>query len=170
MCGTARDIQGCIANLRQFKEEYVLKIQLLESVYDLPIASPTLEEEAALLSKPPEAQVTTTHPPGHEEWASNSESAAGLGEAMTEPQGMQRCPPQPGFESLPLEQDVSLIWVPNLGEAQSLLTQVGVMSVVIYRNEITGKLENEYEYQYLKPLHLELPNPRPKIIRLRAIK
>ena len=35
----------------------------------------------------------------HEEQAPESESAASLGEAVTEPQGMQKCPPPPGFES-----------------------------------------------------------------------
>ena len=44
-----------MANLMWFKQEDALDILLLEPMDDLPIASPTLEEEATLLSKPPEA-------------------------------------------------------------------------------------------------------------------
>ena len=39
-----------------------MDILLLEPVDSLRLASPTPEEEAVLLSKPQEAQVTVTHP------------------------------------------------------------------------------------------------------------
>ena len=124
---------------------------------------------AMLLSECPEAQVTSTHPLGHKEWDPKPESAAEFGEAVTEPQGMQRCPPPPGFGSLPPKQYISLIGVPNLDESQSLLTPVIALSVVIYRTEITGKLKYEYETQSVKHLHPESPNPRPKITELWVI-
>ena len=110
--------------------------------------------------------MTATHLPRCKEGAPKPESAARLGEAVTEPQGTCRCPPPPGFISPLPEQDISLIRVPNLDEAQSLLTPVGAMSMVIYRKEITGKLQYEYETQYPEILHPELPNPGPKVIEL----
>ena len=79
MCGTVRDLQGCMTNLMQFEEENIWEIPLLKPADDLSIASPTLEEEAALLGEPWEAWATTTCPLRHEEWAPKPESAARLG-------------------------------------------------------------------------------------------
>ena len=112
---------------------------------------------------PTEAQATATHPFMCKEWAPKPESEAGLGEAVTEPQGMWRCPPPPGFESLPLEQDVPLAGVPNPDEGQSLLRPVGTMSIVVYKNKITGDLEYEYVTQFLKPLCVKSPIHRLKL-------
>ena len=55
ICNAGRDYQGCMANLMWFEEEDVLEIPLVEPTDDLSIVSPTLEEEATLLSKPAEA-------------------------------------------------------------------------------------------------------------------
>ena len=87
-----------MANLMQFAEEDILEIPLVEPTDDMTIVSPTLEEEVTLLSKPPEAQATATCPLRHEEKAPKSESAARLGEAVTEPQSMQKCPLPLRFE------------------------------------------------------------------------
>ena len=148
----------------QFEEEDVLDIPLLEHMDDLPIASLTHEEEALLLSEYLEAQATATCPLRHREWAPEPESAARLGEAATEPQGMWRCQQPPGFESLPLEQDIPLIWVPDPDEAQSLLTPVSTMGTVVYKNEVMGDLKYEYMTQFLKLLHSESPDHRPKLL------
>ena len=70
-----------------FEEEDVLEILLLKPVDDLPLASLIPQEEAVPLIEPQEAQVTAMHPPGCKEQALKPKSAAGLGEAVTEPQG-----------------------------------------------------------------------------------
>ena len=67
LCGAARDLQRCMTNLMWFEEEDILEIPLLEPADNLPIASLTLEEEATLLGKSQEAQVTATYPPGCED-------------------------------------------------------------------------------------------------------
>ena len=85
---------------------------------------------------------------------------------MTKPQGMWVYLPPPGFESPLPEQDVALIRIPNLEEAQSILMPVGTVSMVVYKNEVMCNLEYKYETHYLKPLHLESPNHRPKITEL----
>ena len=108
-----------------------------------------------LPGKPQEAKATAICPPRHEEWAPKPKSTAWLGEAATEPQGAQVCLPPPGFKSLPPEQDIPLIWVPDPVEVQSILTPVSTMSLVVYRNESTGGLKYEYETQYPEPLHPE---------------
>ena len=88
MCGAARDLQGCMANLMWFEEGDILEIPLLEPTDDLPIASPTPEEEASLLGEPQEAQATATCPSRHKEWAPKPKDAAKLMETATESQGM----------------------------------------------------------------------------------
>ena len=88
MCGAARDLQGCVANLMWFMEEDILDIPLLEPADDLPLVSLIPEEEAMLLSEPQEAQVIATYPPGHEEWVLKPKSTAKLGEAATDLQGI----------------------------------------------------------------------------------
>ena len=40
------------------------------------------------------------------------------------------------------------------------------MNIVLYRNELTGAIENEYKTQFLEPLHPELPDNGPKITEL----
>ena len=79
MCSTGRDLQGCVANLMQFEEEIVLEMLLLEPTDDLPIVSPTPEEEATLLDESQEAQVSTTSPLMHEEQAPEPKNVARLG-------------------------------------------------------------------------------------------
>ena len=59
MCGMSQDLQVCMANLMEFREENVLKIPLLDSMDNVPIASLTLLEEYALLEEPQVAQATT---------------------------------------------------------------------------------------------------------------
>ena len=75
-----------MANLMWFEED-VLDIPLLEPSDDLQIASPTPEEEAALLGEPQEAQATATCHPRHEEWASEPKDAAKQMETAAESQG-----------------------------------------------------------------------------------
>ena len=113
------------------EEEDILEILLLEPRDNLPIASLILEEESVLLGWAPEAQLIATHPHRHKECAPEPESVARLGEALTELQGMWRCPPPPGFKSQLPGQDIPLIGVSDLDKAQSLLTPVGAMSLVI---------------------------------------
>ena len=43
---------------------------------------------------------------------------------------------------------------------------LGTMSVVVYKNKIIGDHQYEYETQYLRPQHLELPDHGPKITEL----
>ena len=85
MCSATMDLQGCMANLMWFQEEDILEIPLLEPAYDLPIASPTLEEGTLPISKTPEAQATATCPLGCEEWAPETESAASFGNSDRAP-------------------------------------------------------------------------------------
>ena len=87
MCGTARDLQGCMAILMWFREGNVLEILLLEPMDDLAIASLTPEEKAVLLGEPQEAQATTAYPPECKEWAPEPEDAAKLMETAAESQG-----------------------------------------------------------------------------------
>ena len=138
----------------QFVEEDVLD--------DLQLACPTPEEETTLLCKSQEAEAAPACPPRHEEWAPKPENAGKQMEAVKEPQGMQVCPPPPGFESLPPEQDIPFIRIPDLDEARSVLMPVHTMSMVVYKNDIMGNLKYEYETHYLEPLHLESPNHRCK--------
>ena len=150
-------------NLIQFMEEDVLDAMLLEPVDDWQLVSPTPEVETTLLCEPQEAEAEATCPPWHEEWAPEPENAAKQMEMVTEPQGMQVCLPPPGFKSPPPEQDIPLIWIPNPDEAQSGLTPVSTMNMVVYENEIMGNLGYEYKTHYLEPLQLESPDHRPKI-------
>ena len=149
MYSTARDLQGGMANLVQFEQDDILEILLLEPTDDLPIVSPTLEEEAAFISEPPEAQATATCPLRCVEWAPKPESVARMGEAVTESQGMWKCPPLPGFDLLPPEHDVPLIGVPDPNEVHSILMPVSTISLIVYRNEITGDLKYKCKTQYL---------------------
>ena len=155
-----------MANLMWFLEEDILDILLLEPAGDQPLASPTPEEEATLLSKPQEVQATAPCPPGLERWAPDPEDAAKLREVVTEPQGMQVCPQPLGFKPLSPLEDVPLIGIPNPDEVQSLLMPVSTVSMAMYKNEITDDLKYEFETQFLEPLHSESPNHRPKITKL----
>ena len=93
-----------------------------------------------------------------------SQNADKLREVVTEPQGPWVCPPPPGFKSLPSEQDVPLIRIPNPDEVQSTLT--GAMNIVMYRNKVMSDIKYEYETQFLEPLYPEMPDHRPKITEL----
>ena len=166
MCGAARDLQECMTNLMQHREEDILDAMLLEPVDDQQLTSQTQKEETMLLSEPQEAEAAATHPLRCEEWAPEPEKAAKQKEAVTEPQGALVHLPLPGFESLPPEQDILLIRIPNLEEVQSVLMPVGTMSMVVYKNKVIGNLEYEYETHYLKPLCLDSPNHRPKVTEL----
>ena len=98
MCGTARDLQGCMASLMWFKRRMSWRSPLLKSVGNMLVMSPTPAEEAALLDEPQEAQVTATCPITCEEQAPEPQSVARLGETATEPQDMWMHPlPPPGF-------------------------------------------------------------------------
>ena len=88
MCGTARDLQGCTANLLLFEEENILEIPLLEPTNDLSIVSLTPEEKAVLLGESQEAQVIMACPPRHKEWDPEPKNTAKLMETATESQGM----------------------------------------------------------------------------------
>ena len=66
---------------------------------------------------------------------------------------------------LPLE-DAPLIGIPNPDEAQSVLIPISTMSMAVYKNEVMSNLKYEYKTHYLKPLHPESHNHRPKITTL----
>ena len=113
------------------------------------------------LGEPCEAQVAAAHPPRCKTQAPKPNNAAKLMESATKPQVMQVCLPPPGLESLPPEQDISLIGIPNPDGAQSALMPVSAISMVVYKNEVTGNLQYEYEIHYLRPLCQDSPNHRP---------
>ena len=153
VCGAVKDLQGCMANLMWLMEEDVLDIPLLEPVDDLLLATLTPEEEATLLCESQEAQATATCSPRNKEWAPESKSTAKLGEAATELQGMQVCPPPPGFESLPL--DVPLIGIPNPDEVLSTLSPISTMNVVLYKSEVMGDPKYEYKTFFISRLYTQ---------------
>ena len=155
-----------MTNLMWFGEEDDLNAMLLEPVDNWQLASPTLEEETALLGEPKEAQATAACPPWHEEQAPKPKNVAKLREAVIEPWGTEVCLPPPGFESPLPEPDVPLIGIPNLDEAQSVLMPVSTMSVVVYKNEVMGNLEYEYKIHYPEPLCPGPPDHGPKITNL----
>ena len=141
---------------------------------DLPIVSPTPEEDATLLVEPKEPQVTTTCLPWHEKQAPKLKDAAKLMETATESQGTQVCPLlSPGFELPPrgsepplLEEDDPLIRIPNPEEAHFVLKPICAINLIIFGNELMGDIKYEYETQFLEFLHPESPYPRPNITEL----
>ena len=76
MCGTARDLQECMTNLMWFVEEDILETVLLEPKDDRQLASPTPEEETALLSESQEAKAAATLLLRCKEWAPKPQDAA----------------------------------------------------------------------------------------------
>ena len=141
MCGTARDLQECMTNLMWFVEEDILETTLLEAEDNQQLVSPTPEEETTLLGELQEAEAAAACPPRQKEWAPEPKKAAKLREVVTEPQGMQVCLLPQGFESLPPLEDIPQIGIPNPDEAQSVLTPVSTMNMVVYMNKITGNLK-----------------------------
>ena len=151
ICGAARDLQGCMANLMWFEEGDVLEIPLLEPTDDLPIASQTSQEDAALPGEPQETQATAACPPRHIEWAPEPKDVAKPVETATQSQGMQVHPlPPPGSGPLPpasepplTEEDDPLIRIPDPEAAHVALTPISAMNMIIFRNELTGNIEYE---------------------------
>ena len=139
---------------------------MLECGDDIPTASPTPKEEAALLDEP---QVTATSPALCDEKSPKPEDVAGPEETATGPQGVQvHLPLPPGFGPLPAEPEPPLlkkheilIRVPNLeGEAWPTLMPKGAMNFIVFRNECT--IEYEYETHILESLGLNLADSRQK--------
>ena len=79
------------------------------------------------------------------------------------------CLPSPGFESLPPEQGVPPIGIPDQDGAQSALMSISAMTMVVHKNEVKGNLEYEYETHYLGPLCPESPEHGPTITELLVV-
>ena len=144
MYGVARDLQRCMADPIQFREEDVLEVPLLEPANNVHVASPTPVEEAMPLDEPQEALVTATCPLTCKDQAPKCESVARLGETATEPQDMQTCPvPPPGFrpppprsEPPPLEEDKPLIGIPDPEESWVALMPIRAINLIILGNNL----------------------------------
>ena len=116
-----------------------------------------------LVGKPQEAQAIATCPLRCKEWAPGQRVQPGQGRQLQSP---KVCLP-PGFKSPPL--DVPLIGIPDPDEVLSILTLIGTMNVVLYKNEAMGDLKHEYKTLYLEPLCPESPNQGPTITKLWAV-
>ena len=163
-----------MTSLTWCEEEDILEIPLLEPTNNLLIASPTPEEEAALLGEPQEAQVTPACPARHKEWDPKPKYASKLMETAAESQGIQvhLMPPPgfgpqlPGLEPLLIKEDNTLMGIPDPEKAYVALTPIGAMNMIVFRTKLTGNIEYKYETQLLQCQHPESPYPRPKITEL----
>ena len=150
-----------------FREEDILDAMLFEPLDNWQLVSLIPEEKIMLLSEPQDTQVAVACPPRCQEKAPGPKNATKPMGAAPEPQGMWVCPPPPGFEPLLPKQDVPLIGIPNPNGSQSALMPVSAMSIIIYKNNVMGNLE--YEYETHCPRHPESLNHSPKINDLSVI-